>query len=51
MKPASHVIYLRVADWLVMLRPQPVVIVTTDAASAPVLGARLRLAVNMSDYD
>jgi len=51
LKAESHVIYLRVADWLVVLCPQPVVIATTDAASAPVLGAGLGLAVNMSDYD
>ena len=41
--------YLRVADWLVGLRHRPVVLVTTDATGAPVLGASLT--VNMNDYD
>jgi len=43
--------YLLVADWLVELRRHPVVMVTADAASAPVVGAGFHLTLIAGNCD
>jgi len=45
------VVYLSVADWLVALRPHPVVMVTADAVDTSAIGARLHAALNVGNYD